>query len=306
MGMRDNSRRVIIKPANRKPVIRATIAAAILLAISGAGYRVLAWRLGATDGAQLLPPGALQRLPMKICDWVGHDVKLDIETEKQTDTNGHVNRRYQRNNGSEVVSLYIAYGVRVRAMMPHRPEVCMILQGWTLEGKRLVNLPLTDGTELRCYILDFSKSGLSAENKTILNYYIVDGKYYPDVSLLRDNIFGDTGYVAQMQISCSGNGSLSSKSSDEIVSAFVVDSTRDIYDLFPRSDDDLKSMWVLFDKVMAEYKAADPKGHAELMELDVIEHRAEFRAKVGKMMGERTEFLTQSTTLPEPGGKSND
>ena len=266
MGMQDNNERAIMKSASRKPVIIATIAAAILLAITGAGHRVLVRRLEAMEEAMPLPPGALQRLPMKIGDWLGQDVELDLRIV-MTDTGPDVNRRYLRNNGDEEVSLYIAYGVRIRDMMFHRPEVAYPCNGWTLEDRRLVNLPLPDGTELQCHILDFSRSGLSTDKITVLNYYIVDGAYCTDVSsLLRGKILGGTGYVAQMQISCLGNGPLSSKSSDKIVSAFAVDSTRAIYDLFPRSDDDLRNMWALFDNVMAEYKVADPKGYAELME----------------------------------------
>jgi hypothetical protein len=188
--------------------------------------------------------------------------------------------------------------------MPHRPEVCYPGNGWTLEDKRRVNLPLSDGTELECQILNFSRSGMSSKRITVLNYYIVDGEYCPDVSLLRGKVLGNTGYVAQMQITCSGGGSISSKSSVDAVSAFAVDSTRSIYDLFPRSEEDLKDMWALYDKILAEYKIVDPQGHAKLMNLHVPEHEAQFRAKVGKMMGKRTGVPKQSTTIPSPASNS--
>ena len=310
MGVRDNNEQMVMNSANRKPVIMATTVAAMLLVLSGGGYRVLAWCLGATDGGISLPPGALQRLPMKIGDWLGEDVKLDKNIVKMADTDAHVNRGYLRSNGYEGLSLYIAYGVRIRDLKPHRPEVCYTLNGWTRKGKRRVNLPLADGTELRCQILDFSRAGLST---TVLNYYIVDGTYCADVSEVPLGLWSRPDYMAQVLITCSGRGQLSPESSGKTVSAFAVDSTQAIYDLFPNSEDDLKAIWALHDKVMAEYKDADPQGHAKLMELHVPEHEAKFRAKIGKMMGERTGLPAQSTTLPAPvspsaalsGGRDN-
>ena len=226
---------------NKRALAMAVGTALCLLIVSGVGYRVLARRLGATDGGRPLPPGALQRLPMKIGDWVGQDVKLDERIVEATDTDAHVNRRYLRSNGSEGVSLYIAYGARARDLMPHRPEVCYPGNGWTLKDTRHVDLPLADGTKLQCRILKFSRAGLSTENVTVLSYYLVDGEYSPDVSLLRSKSWtgqSGIGYMAQVQVTCPGGGRLSPESSIRSVSAFAADSARAIHDLFPRSGED--------------------------------------------------------------------
>jgi len=226
---------------NKRTLTMAVGAALSLLIVSGAGYRVLAWRLGATDGGSPLPPGTLQRLPMQIGQWSGKDVKLDERVVEATDTDAHVNRRYLRSHGSDGVSLYIAYGVRARDLMPHRPEVCYPGNGWTLKDTRHVDVPLADGTKLQCRILKFSRAGLSTENITVLSYYLVDGQYSPDVSLLRSKSWtgqSGIGYMAQVQITCSGGGRLSPESSVKSVSEFAADSARAIYDLFRSSEED--------------------------------------------------------------------
>ena len=79
---------------SKRAVVAAAGTAVCLLVASGVGYRVLEWHLDAAGGGVPLPPGALQRLPMQIDDWVGQDVKLDDAVVKATDTDAHINRRY--------------------------------------------------------------------------------------------------------------------------------------------------------------------------------------------------------------------
>ena len=291
--------------ANKRTLTMAVGIALCLLIASGAGYRILARRLGSTEGDALLPPGALQRLPLELGDWVGRDVKMDKRIVKMSDTDAHVNRRYVRGNGSEDVSLYIAYGVRIRDLLPHRPEVCYPLNGWTLQDKRPVTLPLGDGAELQCQILEFSRSGLAAGNVTILNYYLADGEYSPEVSRLRSKLTGGAGYVAQVLITCPWSGAPYRESSVKTVSAFAADSTRAVYNLFPRSEEDLKEMWALFDDVLAEYETADSKGYGELMELRAADGEAVFRAKVGDLMRKHAGSPARSTTLPASESRSS-
>ena len=213
----------------------AVAAAISLLIATGVGYRVLAWHLAGPGGGTPLPPGALERLSMQIGNWVGQDVKLTEAVVEATDTDAHINRRYLRNNRAESVSLYVAYGVRARDLMPHRPEVCYPGNGWTLKDTRDAELLLADGVKLQCRVLRFARVGLATENVTVLNYYIVDGRYCPDVSLLRSKAWqgqSSIRYMAQVQISCSGRGQQSPESSVGSVRAFATDSARAIHDLF--------------------------------------------------------------------------
>ena len=183
----------------------AVLVCGALVVVSGAGYRVLAARLAGVSGSVFLPPGALARLPRQIGDWSGRDEPLDQRVIQATDTDDHINRTYVRRNGSEAVSLFIGYGVRFRDLVPHRPEVCYPGAGWTLESTVDTEVTGTAGSSVPSRLYRFYRSGLQARSIAVLNYFIVDGQYCADVSLLRSKSWrarGDIRYVAQVQVVC--------------------------------------------------------------------------------------------------------
>ncbi len=178
------------------------VALAVLLA-AGAGYRILAARHVALDTSTPIPRGTLARVPLEIGDWRGQDVPMDERVVRRTDTDDHINRSYRRSGGT--VFLFVGYGIRLRDLAPHRPEVCYPGAGWTLDGVRNVDLPLSDGGTLPCRILRFHRGGLEARSVVVLNYYIVNDESCPDVSLLRSKAWsgrrdGTLRYSAQVQI----------------------------------------------------------------------------------------------------------
>lgn len=222
--------------ANKRAIMVAAGMVVCLLALSGVGYRLLAEHLAGSGDGALLPPGTLAGLPMRIGEWDGKDMPLTEAVIRATDTDDHVSRMYSPRVGGERVWLFVAYGVRARDLMPHRPEVCYPGNGWTIRDTRDVELPLGDESRLQCRILRFSQAGLSAKAVTVLNYYIVDGQYCPDVSLLRSKAWlGSRGvrYIAQVQITCSSDSALSPDSAARSVRAFAVDSARAIHSLMP-------------------------------------------------------------------------
>jgi len=189
----------------RRPVLAALSVGMVLLAGAGVGHRLAAERYARPGTSDPLAPGTLAKLPLKLGGWTGQDVPLDEDTVSRTDTDQHVNRLYQRGGSMEAVSLFVAYGVRLRDLMPHRPEVCYPGAGWTLKDSQRAELPLEDGRTLPCQIQRFVRGGLEAKRITVLNYYIVDGSYCPDVELLRSKAWRLTSrgrYVAQVQITC--------------------------------------------------------------------------------------------------------
>lgn len=235
---------------NSKSVIIAAVVAGFLMLISSAAYRVLAARLEAPVNTTSLPPAALERLPLQIESWKGKDVPLDEAIVRATDTEAHINRIYSRHNASENISLYIAYGVRARDLMPHRPEVCYTGAGWTLIDKRSMELPLSDGMELPCKTFQFSRGTLNTKKTVLLNYYIVDGQYCRDVSLLRYKAWRGSGtvrYVAQVQIVASTTVNLTADSAARIISDFAVESASSISKLFENPEEDKHSDKVRFD-----------------------------------------------------------
>jgi EpsI family protein len=209
--------------------------------VFGLGYRVLAARLEAPVDTIPISPAALQRLPLQIGDWTGREVPLDEAIVRATDTDAHINRSYSRNNGLEFVSLYIATGVKARDLMPHRPEVCYTGAGWTLTDKRSMELALNDGTALPCNVMQFSRGVLTVNKVIVLDYYIVDGEYCSDVSLLRSKAWRGSGtvrYVAQVQIVTSISSNQTADSAARSVSTFAVESASLISKLFEDIEDD--------------------------------------------------------------------
>jgi len=178
-------------------------AAVALLLGSGVGYRLLAARYGALSHRVPLPPGTLAQVPLQIGEWTGRDVPADERIIIATDTDDHLNRTYVRRERRDTVSLWVAYGVRFRDLMPHRPEVCYTGSGWVLDDEKVTEVQTADGSVLPCRILRFHQGGLENRRITVLNYYLVDGQYAADVSALRSQAWRfdrDARYVAQVQV----------------------------------------------------------------------------------------------------------
>ncbi|MHC4560329.1 MAG: exosortase C-terminal domain/associated protein EpsI [Planctomycetota bacterium] len=235
---------------NRQLVIVAAVVASFLILAYGAAYRVLAARLAAPVNITPLPPAALEQLPLQIGDWTGQNVPLDEAIVRETDTEAHINRRYSRRNALEYISLYIAYGVRARDLMPHRPEVCYTGAGWTLVDRNSIELPLSDKMKLPCSTLQFSRGTLNTEKVIVLDYYIVDGQYCRDVSLLRSKAWRGSGtvrYVAQVQIVASITENMTADPVAKMIRDFAVESASLISRLFESDEKELISGKDCFD-----------------------------------------------------------
>ncbi len=206
----------------------------VLLMLSGVGYRMAAARYERAFSSVPIPAGTLARLPLRIDEWEGCDIPLDERVIKATDTDDHLNRTYSR-PGEGQVSLFIGYGVHLRDLMPHRPEVCYRGAGWTLDGTREnERVKLSDGNPLACQIHHFRRGGLGTDQISVLNYYLVDGEYCSDVSLLRSRarrINRNGTYAAQVQISCAVDGTggnMPLMKADELVKDFAAASADQI------------------------------------------------------------------------------
>jgi EpsI family protein len=229
---------------NWQAVVMAAVGASFLMLVFGLGYRVLAARLAVPVGAAPISPAALERFPMQIGSWRGWEVPMDEAVVRATDTDAHISRRYSRHSGLESVWFYVASGVRARDLMTHRPDVCYTGAGWTLMDRRSMELPLNDGMKLPCNVLEFSRGALNTEKVMVLDYYIVDGQYCRDVSLLRSRAWRGSGtvrYVAQVQIVAAITASLTADSAARIVCAFAVESLPSISRLFESAEETQRS-----------------------------------------------------------------
>ncbi|UCG17295.1 MAG: exosortase-associated EpsI family protein [Phycisphaerales bacterium] len=223
-------------------VTAALVAAALLLG-SGIGYRAVASRLSDFIGIAPLPQGTLAQLPLRIGEWVGQDVPVDERILKIADVDDYVNRIYERRGEKATASLFlafrrrdVAYGVPVRALMPHHPKVCYPATGWTFEESQQMALEEADGSMLPVEVLRFRRGELEVERVAVACYYIVEGRTGPSVAALRPRGWrpkGDLRYVAQIQIAC--NEGLLGTSAEEQVRAFAVDSAPAIRSLITRA-----------------------------------------------------------------------
>jgi EpsI family protein len=210
-----------------RPAIVAAVVASCLMLVFGLTYRVVAARLDAPIDTTPISPDALTRFPLQIGDWTGVDVPMDEAIARATDTDARLNRRYTRRGGFESLTFYIASGVRARDLMPHRPEVCYTGAGWTLTNRRLAELPLGDSTVLPCNIMQFSRGVLNAQTVVVLDYYLVNGQYCADVSLLRWKACLGSGrvrYVAQIQIVTPITATFNAEAAIQMLRSFAVES----------------------------------------------------------------------------------
>jgi len=214
---------------NQRSVIIATAVASFLMLILGLGYRAVAARLAAPVNADPITQETLDRLPLQIGEWTGLDTPIDPNIVEQTDTDACLSRRYAKDNGIGAISLWIASGVQVRDLMPHRPEVCYVGSGYTLTSQRITELPLDSGASLKCNVMLFSRS---ADWVMVLYYYIVDGQYCQDVSQFRYRILDRIGYVTQVQIVAGVNTPAGAEAAEKTVFDFARASATPLVDLF--------------------------------------------------------------------------
>ena len=224
-------------------VVIAAVVAALLMAALGIGHRVLAARLAAPVNTKPISSDALEGLPMQIGDWRGQEAPVDEAVVRATDTDAHLSRHYVRHN-AESVYLWIASGVRARDLMPHRPEVCYTGNGWTVRERKVVELPLDDDGELSCNVYLFSRGAFHTERILVLYYYLVDGVYCQDVSLLRSNAWrgsGTVNYVAQVQVVINVPSIMTVDSAQKTAMDFARDSAAMIAALFKERMSDTDS-----------------------------------------------------------------
>ena len=221
---------------NRRSQAAAVAAGVAILVISGVGYRIAADRLGRVPRSNPLPPDLLADLPLRIGDWVGRDVPLEESLIRATDADGVVNRAYRNTVRGQSVGLFVAYGVRARDLMPHRPEVCYPGTGWTLGDSDAVELTPAAAPPLPCTIYRFSRGGLGERTITVLNYYVIDGRCAPDESHLRSKAWrgqGGVRYVAQVQVTCVGDNAVRPGDAEQAVRDFAAESFPHIRALLP-------------------------------------------------------------------------
>lgn len=222
-------------------ILAAVIVGTGFILSSGAAYKALAGHLARPADNTPLTQQDMDKLPADIGLWSGIPVQMDERIVRATDTDAHINRVYRKQGSLKSVWLYVAYGVQSRDLMPHRPEVCYPGNGWTLSTKQSDNLQLNDKTTVDCTVYEFTKASIGADTITVLNFYIIDGRFAPDVSALRAKAWrGQAGvhYMAQVQITTSADTLRDTQQRINTLQEFASVVTPHIIDLFPHANAD--------------------------------------------------------------------
>lgn len=191
---------------SRRAVWYATAVAVVAVASSGLAFRILADRLAGLEGSVILTAADLETLPIEMNGWRGEDIAIDPRVVEASNSDAHLVRGYVHEGRS--VELFIAYGVRIRELMPHRPDVCYPSAGWTQNQDQDIELAPAGAPPFRAQLFHFKRGGLTADTITVLNYYLVDGQFFADESRLREEaskFSSKLRYVCQVQISTSAS-----------------------------------------------------------------------------------------------------
>ena len=221
----------------RSPISTCVVAgaAAVFLVAAGMGYRTLARDLDRTSRTISLAPELLAAFPREIDGWRGLDREIEAAVARAADVESYISRTYRHENDGRAVGLWVAFGIRARDLMPHRPEVCYPGAGWTLRGTKDIELTPADVGRVRARILEFSRGDLQSDRITVLNYFVVDGETCEDVELLRSKAWRGQAtihYAAQVQIICARDPLRPSLSTDDTVREFAGVSFAPLTDLF--------------------------------------------------------------------------
>lgn len=195
------------------PWVAWLVALGVVL-IGGIGYRWQSARFGRALASTPLPDRALDRLPMELDGWIGRPATIDEAMLRATGTDQQLLREYRSSFGYPAATMFIGYGIKLRDLTPHRPEVCYSGQGWTLVSRETEKIPLADGSTLPCELFRFRKGELVPRETIVLHYYLVDGRRGPGVDWLRSTALrqgAQVRYAARVQIDCpveSGPGSI--------------------------------------------------------------------------------------------------
>lgn len=191
-------------------MIRWVVIFLLILAILGlttAAYHYQAQRYALYDMPFLRPAIPFSEFPFTLGDWQGQDVPIRETVLKAAGNDDHLCRRYVQPDLGVSAMLYVGFTSEPRRMLGHRPDICYVNSGWTLDYIEKKKITSAAGKSYEVLLHRFVKPS-SVEQLFVLNYYIVNGQHTTDhktfegLSWRRPKIAaGQPRYVAQTQIS---------------------------------------------------------------------------------------------------------
>lgn len=125
--------------------------------------------------AQFQPVGVKLELPETVGDWTGKDMKItDLEIATLGKETEFARKSYTNNRGDELQVTIVLAGHDMNTGI-HRPERCLIAQGWSLTDAPTVKIPVADRGDLGVKRLEVVKVVQTKNGEAIpvsnLNYY---------------------------------------------------------------------------------------------------------------------------------------
>lgn len=111
-------------------------------------------------------PGVLMQLPAHIQSYYGKDqeVSLAEKTILPPDTE-FARKQYRSLEGDEIYCSIVLSGAEKRSI--HRPEICLVGQGWTVQSGQTLSVPLDHAPPLRVMALRLTRPYAVNAEKTI-------------------------------------------------------------------------------------------------------------------------------------------
>jgi hypothetical protein len=217
--------------ADRAVSKRACVFALIAMAICGFAYKTIAYRLYQSADSKASLPVALKTFPIAIGDWLGKDIPLEQSVAQAAGNDDFCNRVYVNKNTNSWANVYIAYSIRPRTMLGHRPDACYVGAGWIHDSTEPSSFVSKSGIKIPCLLHRFHLPQPRQEELVVLNFYIINGQTsaresgFSGIEWRAPNINGDIAhYVAQVQIS---------SALENLVRAAAADTADSILRFFP-------------------------------------------------------------------------
>lgn len=117
--------------------------------------------------------GVVMDLPLFVGDYFGKQGKIsDVELDTLPKDTEFARRYYTNSAGNQIECSIVLSGAEQRSI--HRPEACLVGQGWTIIDQQDIPVPLLSGHKLvaRKLSLERQVTGANDEHTTVRAFYI--------------------------------------------------------------------------------------------------------------------------------------
>jgi hypothetical protein len=186
--------------------------AIVLLVGAGEGYRAGARRLDLIFGNPVRLPLPLRAIPIQVGAWSGKEQALKTTTEEYMRANfadDYISRSYFNKDRRIPADLYVVFcSSRPAGLLGHKPDVCLPMNGYTLDKTTRTEVVTRTGQKIPCRIQQFHKRPPEYSERFVLSFYVVNGQItlseeeFSSFWGRRPNLSGNLArYVAQVQVS---------------------------------------------------------------------------------------------------------